>query len=140
MGFIYWKAFLLIGYQLISRKSFERSIWNMIRNTLWILPISVEDFAYRENGNCSNRDNWLVLSDSATVLSKTEQINDFERPFNSPNWLFWQLRSNSNIIFPFWEKDITARYSSRKSQSNEWVGAEDLRRKQCASPKRLKQK
>lgn len=121
-------------------RGFPGSLWILIGGALWSLPVSVADFAYEEGGKWSNRDEWLVFE----LLLLTEQIKDVLGSFNLPKWLFWLLLSlllsDSGIISPFWEKVVPAWYFSRKSQPNEWTGAEGLRRKGWVSLKGPKQK
>ena len=81
-----------------------------------------------------------VFPESALVLPELEQIQDIRVSFNSPGWLLWWLLSNSRIISPFWEKDITAWYFFRESQPNKWIEVEKLGRKGWVSFKRPKQK
>ena len=51
-------------------------------------------------------------------VSEMEKKKAVEGPFDSPNWLFWLLLSNSRIVSPFWEKEIPACYFSKISWVN----------------------
>ena len=55
---------------------------------MWILLISIGEFACAEEDSWSNKDDGSVLSDSALVLSKTEHNKNVKRPFNTPNYPF----------------------------------------------------
>ena len=78
---------------------------------------------------------WSELSESALVPWEREEIKDTKGSFNSHGGLFWWLPSFSWILSPFGEKYISAWYFSKKSQSNDWIGVETLRRKGYVSLK-----
>lgn len=94
-----------------SGRGFERCIWILISGVLWILPISIQDFASKECVSSFNRDKWQL----ALVPSETQQINYVKVSFG---WIFCLLLSNARITFPFWEKEIPAWYFSKKSWPN----------------------
>ena len=99
-----------------SGRGFEGSLWILIGDLLWILPIFVDYFAHKEDGSWSIRGNWVVSPDSTVVSSDMEQIKDVRGSFRSFGWLYWLLLSNSGITFPFWEKVISAWNCSKRSQ------------------------
>lgn len=96
-----WKTSLLIRYWLILGRGFEGSILILTGGALWILPISLENIAHKEGGSWSKRDKWLVSLEFTLAYSETEQTKDAEGSFDSPDWLFWLLLSNPEIIFLF---------------------------------------
>ena len=71
-----------------------------------------------------------LLSEPPGKPSEMESIKDVKGLLNLLGWLFWLLLSDSRIISLFGEREIPAWYFS-KSQSNKWIGAEELRRKGC---------
>lgn len=105
-----------------SGKRFWGIHLSIICYALWILPVSVEDFAHKQDGSLSNEDKMIraprfrhsVIRNGASV----------DGSFSSPDWLFLWLLSNSRIIFPFWEKELAAWLFSKKSRANKWVGVE----------------
>lgn len=105
-----------------SGKGFWGIHLSMIGYALCILPISVEDFAHKQDGSLSNEDKMIraprfrhsVIRNGASV----------DGSFSLPDWLFLWLLSNSRIISPFWEKELPAWLFSKKSRANKRVGVE----------------
>lgn len=133
MGFISWRDSLLTGYWLIMVRGFEESISILIGGALWILPISVGDFAYRKCGSWFNNDKWSVFPESALVPWEIEQIKDVRGSFNSLGSLLWWLLSISRMTSYFWEEEVPVWYFS-KSQPNICIEAEELRKGSVALP------
>lgn len=135
-----WRTSLLVGYWLILGRDIDGSICILMRDVLWILPVSAGDFAHKEEGSWFSKDKWSVFLELALVLSETEQMKDVKGSFNSPGWLLWWLLSNSRIMFPFQEKEILTWHFSKKSEPDKWVEVKGLRRKGCVSLREPKQK
>lgn len=47
---------------------------NTIVSARWSLPMSVEDFAHKQDGSLSNKNKWSWVPDLATVPSEMEQV------------------------------------------------------------------
>ena len=61
---------LFIGYWLILGRSFEVSFWNLIEEILWVLPISVGDFAHKKSGYWFNGDKMISVSEKKVSLAR----------------------------------------------------------------------
>lgn len=48
---------------------------SVVAYALWILTISVEDLAHKQDGSLYNKDKWSGLPDSAIVPSEMEQVS-----------------------------------------------------------------
>ena len=61
---IIYRVWLILG------RSFEVSFWNLIEEILWVLPISVGDFAHKESGYWFNGDKMISVSEKKVSLAR----------------------------------------------------------------------
>ena len=75
MGIIPLGSALCIKYWLILERDFEGSIRNVMGAVLWILLISVGDFAFKDSGGWFNRDITINVFRimSSTVRNETNE-------------------------------------------------------------------
>ena len=64
-------------YRLLINSGEFRGIYlNLNGGTLWILPVSVKDFAFKEGGSWFNWDKGSVFPEPSLELSDTEKIKE----------------------------------------------------------------
>ena len=114
MDFMPWRASLPIRYWLIMGRSSEWSIWMLMGDVLWVVPMSVGDFPIRKVIADSLGTNYQCFQNRLLVPSETKQVKDIKGSFNSSGWLLWWLLPNSRIISPFWKKQFQ-HYTSLRS-------------------------